>query len=109
MSQNPHWWDYVEAGERDECRLEGVLLEDERRELVLMFQDTERPYWRPMAGEVRTQSTTGTSRGGQVQGTVGPQQSLSDKPHEWDGSSAGKMGRRRLQRDARLRWVHQAL
>lgn len=36
-SQNPHCWNCVEAGERDECGLEGVVLEDERRELGLML------------------------------------------------------------------------
>ena len=36
QSQNSHCWDCMEAGERDECGLEGVL-EDERRELGLML------------------------------------------------------------------------
>ena len=59
-----------------------------------------------MARKVRTKATTGTSRGGQVWGPVRPQQSLSDKPRDWDESSAGRLGRRGLQRDAGPRRVH---
>ncbi|KAB0372268.1 hypothetical protein FD755_016060 [Muntiacus reevesi] len=49
--------------------------------------------------KVTTKVTTGTTRGGQMWGSVRAQQSLNDKPHDWDRSPA-RTGRRGLLRGA---------